>query len=638
VPSPPPPWGALWREHRTAALGLFALAFAVRVLLLVQIGGTPYVEVGNIDSVAYQGWAARILDGGWRPRGTFYQSPLYAYFLAVVYSIAGDGPWAPRVIQILAGSVSPVLLYAIGTTLFSRRVGWIAGVLLALYGPIILEEITLSKTTLLITTALAAVGLYLRAAPTARLRGLGAAGLLFGAGVIGVGQWILAFVALIPWVAVMAAHLPREQRLRATAVFAAGGLAIILPMAVWNSVHGGGVVLTSGDAGLNFFTGNNERASGLPASPIGLRDTPQYEEADGRALAEQAVGRPLSPSEVARYWTWRGLRWIAANPGAWVALLGKKLATLWNGFEIPDNYHYAFMRTHFLPLLWTLPTFALVAPLALVGLVMPFWRRRDVTALYVVTFAYLATILMFYVRSRYRLQAVPFLIAFAAVAVDRAMTAIAERRWTAVGALAGGLAVAAGYTNRQYCEPEHHGMRAVCLGGDTWFDTEWLKLAEWHRNAGRLDEAVAYALRATECRSPRSPGSIATWIAELGTMRTEQLVREGRRDLAEAHFTRAEEQYRRALALGHRVGSTQSNLGSLYVIYGKPEEAIAAFEAAQASVRLDRPAQRRLARAYVDVGRCADAEGILAQLDREQGLGTPSDETRAILSACGPGR
>ena len=93
MPSPPLPWTALWREHRTPVLVLFGLALLVRAALLVQIGRTPYVEVGNIDSVAYQLWAARIRGGAWWPEGTFYQSPLYAYFLAVVYSVAGDGPW-----------------------------------------------------------------------------------------------------------------------------------------------------------------------------------------------------------------------------------------------------------------------------------------------------------------------------------------------------------------------------------------------------------------------------------------------------------------------------------------------------------------------------------------------------------------
>ena len=197
-------------------------------------------------------------------------------------------------------------------------------------------------------------------------------------------------------------------------------------------------MLTSGDAGLNFYNGNTERASGLPARPIGLRDVPQYEEGDARWLAERAVAHRLSPAEVSRYWTGRALAWIARHPGDWLVVMGKKLLTLWNAFEIPDNYHYTFMRAHFLSLLWPLPTFALVAPLALVGVVMPFWRRTDVTALYIVCGVYLATVVLFYVRGRYRIPAVPFLLVFAAVAVERGLHAFTARRWRTVVALGAG--------------------------------------------------------------------------------------------------------------------------------------------------------------------------------------------------------
>ncbi|HJQ85439.1 MAG TPA: hypothetical protein VKA21_15235, partial [Candidatus Binatia bacterium] len=315
-------------------------------------------------------------------------------------------------------------------------------------------------------------------------------------------------------------------------------------------------------------------------------------------------------------------------------VMTRKLATLWNGYEIPDNYQYAFMRTHFLPLLWLLVTFALVAPLALVGAAMPFWRRRDVSALFIVCFGYLATVVLFYVRGRYRIPAVPFLIVLAAVAVDRAWTAVAARQWSAVATLAGGLAVAGVFTNHEYCEAPHDGMMAVCLGGDTWFDQEWLKLAEWSRNAGQLERAIAYAERARECTRPRSQGQLASWLGELGVMRTEELVREGRRDDVATHFARTEASLQRAVRLGFQPSLSQSRLGTLYALAGKPAEAVAAYEAARAGGGIDPIATGRLARAYVDLGRCGDGERVLTKLDRDRGFDGPSDETRAILSAC----
>ncbi|HWP65041.1 MAG TPA: hypothetical protein VNO26_03900, partial [Candidatus Limnocylindria bacterium] len=336
----------------------------------------------------------------------------------------------------------------------------------------------------------------------------------------------------------------------------------------------------------------------------------------------------------ARYWTGRALAWITANPRAYLALLGMKLQTLWNGFEIPDNYHYVFMRRHFLPALWPLVTFSFVAPLALVGAVMPFWRRRDVTALYIACFGYLATVLLFYVRGRYRMQAVPLLILFAGLGIDHLARALLARRWAAVAALSAGLVAAVWFTNREYCEPPHHGLNATCLGGDTWFDSEWLKLAEWYRNAGQLETAIGYAKRAQECSRPRSVGWNLAWLGELHTMRVDELMRAGRRAEAAPHIAGAEEAYRTAVRAGYRPGVMQSHLGTLYSIAGRPAEAITALEAAAAARALDAAGMRRLAVAYVSVGRCEDARQTLERLDRARGLSELTTDSRAVLAPC----
>src|SRR5206468_7271636 len=107
-------------------------------------------------------------------------------------------------------------------------------------------------------------------------------------------------------------------------------------------------------------------------------------------------------------------------------------------------------------------------------------------------------------------------------------------------------------------EPSTHGMNAFCLGVDTWYDQEWLKLAEWYRNAGQLDRAVAYAERARECKRPRSPGQIVAWIGDLETMQTERLVKDGHHDEAMPHFAHAEGQFQTAVRLGYQKAAMQS--------------------------------------------------------------------------------
>jgi hypothetical protein len=569
--NPPPPlpiaddtaavtrWPALWRANGTAFTTIFALAFAFRLVVLIETAHGPFLEVANIDSGSYQKWARDLVANGWRPAAHFYQSPFYAYFLAVLFRIFGEGPWAPRLVQIVLGSLTPVLVFALGTRLFTRRAAWIGAVLIALYGPLVLEEVTLSKTTPLIVAAVAGVAAYLRYGPGARLGGLAVAGVLTGLAVVGIAQWLLPFVALAVWLPFLVEG-GLARRLAAVAVFVAAAVAMVGPVVAWNSVHGGGLVLTSGGGGLNLFTGNNERTTGLAASPQGLRDIPEYEEEDARRLAEKAVGRPLRPAEVDRYWSSRAWAWIRDHPRDWLVLVRRKITVLWNAYEIPDNYHYAFMREQFLPALRFGTTLGVVGPLALVGMLLPFWRRRGLVAFYAVWLAYMVTPLVYYVRGRYRLPLAPFLALLAGVAIERLVRAASAKRWDHVGVLGGALLVASVFVNHPYCEPPHHGFDRLCFAGDIWYDQEWMKLAGFHQDRGELDAALDALVHASECKAPRGIGQMTYWRGDVERQKADQLEKAGDRAGAVAHLRLARDAFKRCLDIKYRPDATRWNL------------------------------------------------------------------------------
>ena len=70
--------------------GIFALALVLRLIHLWQIRQAPFFDLLIGDARAYDLWAQQIAAGDWIGREVFYQAPLYAYFLGLVYSIAGD--------------------------------------------------------------------------------------------------------------------------------------------------------------------------------------------------------------------------------------------------------------------------------------------------------------------------------------------------------------------------------------------------------------------------------------------------------------------------------------------------------------------------------------------------------------------
>src|SRR4051794_3906008 len=66
-----------------AATGLFATAFAVRLLHVWQMRATPFFSVLMGDSRRYDEWARRIAAGEWIGHEVFYQAPLYPYLLGL---------------------------------------------------------------------------------------------------------------------------------------------------------------------------------------------------------------------------------------------------------------------------------------------------------------------------------------------------------------------------------------------------------------------------------------------------------------------------------------------------------------------------------------------------------------------------
>ncbi len=607
-----PTWPATGEApHWPAVLAVAALALIVRVVALSQMTATPYLQIDTIDARGYQVWAADILAGNWLPGRHFYQSPLYAYYLAGVTAVFGASPWPPRIIQVLLGSAGAGLLVLVGSRIFNRRVGVIAGVVFATYGPMVLEEISLAKTALLIFGGLLGFTLFLRALDARNERRMAVAGLVFGVTVIGVGQWLLALLGLAAYLA-FGARLPTALGRRLAALFLGGALVALGPIVAWNSYWGSGFMLTSGDAGLNLYLGNNPLTTGLSGRPKGLRDVPEFEEGDSRRLAERDAGHALTPSGVSRHWSRKAVGWALAHPIDFVTTTARKVTVLWNSYEIPDSYHFAFIRQQYLPWLWVGTTFAIVGPLGLFGLVLAF-RHPAARPLYVVCLGYLAVIALFYVRSRYRMPAIPFLMVFAAVAIDWAIRILPRDDWRPVAILGAGLVLGGFFVNRAYCEPATPTAPALCLDGDIWFDGEWQKLAEWYERRGDLPTAAAYLHRAAAGESQRGPGQTQLWLGRL-----ELALAQRSQDPAQraAHLATAVPALERAVQLGFHLWEANTYLATSYQMQGRRPDALTASAAALRSRPNDPVVVSSALRVHATLGRCDDARRLREDLRR----------------------
>src|SRR5688500_444401 len=125
---------------------IVAVALAVRLIHIWQIKPSAFFDTLLGDANGYDQWAQRLAAGDWIGSEVFYQAPLYPYVLGMIYAIFGRDLLVVRIVQALIGSASCVLLGMAGARFFSKRVGLIAGLGLALWPSAIFFDGLLQKS------------------------------------------------------------------------------------------------------------------------------------------------------------------------------------------------------------------------------------------------------------------------------------------------------------------------------------------------------------------------------------------------------------------------------------------------------------------------------------------------------------
>ncbi len=180
----PPAWEA-W--------ALFWLALGVRVGVVVVVDlwlrgrtGTPFLFGTLGDDFRYHETAADMARA-WSVGGFQFPAVLYTQgfetTLALVYWITAPEVWIGKLFNVTVGALIAPLVYRLAFELEGRRCAWKAGVLTALFPPLVFWSGVLYKDTLL---AAALVGVIL-----AGVRFLSRAGLALGPVVTGLGALLV---------------------------------------------------------------------------------------------------------------------------------------------------------------------------------------------------------------------------------------------------------------------------------------------------------------------------------------------------------------------------------------------------------------------------------------------------------------
>ena len=434
-----------WRDRRDLLqIGVvLALAFALRmVFFYLNQRNNPVFANPIMDALYHDEWARDLLAGTYAADDVFFRGPLYPYLLAVFYKLSGSSIAFAVFMQHVIGTLTTGLVFLLAREYFSPRVSLVAGVMAALYWPFVYFEgdLLIVTTVLFLNT----IGL-LFLARSLRLEGqtgwllLAAAGVGFGLSALARPSVLIFFPALPLVLYWSRDHTRRGGRewLARTAVLAGTVAVVIAPVMVRNYVVGHSIVPIAASGGVNFYIGNNPASDGSTAIVPGTRADWWGGYHDAIEIAERDEGRKLKLAEVSDYYYSRGVQWIERHPGDAAAHFWKKFRVFWSGPERANNkfiyffWNLAGMR--YVPL----PGFWLITPLALLGAVLLWRRRRHMSALYLFVVTYMAGVVLFFVNARFRLPVVPVLILFAAFAAVYLADTIRRKNMRAYAAIAG---------------------------------------------------------------------------------------------------------------------------------------------------------------------------------------------------------
>lgn len=391
--------------------GVFAalLAAALGVRLLYCFSFSPFEAAGPVFDISwYHEFAVSLRDHGallHEGAPSAAREPVYPLFLAAIYTVLGEGFPQIWIAQSLLGAATVGLVFLLAGRTFSRNVAWAAAALAAFYPQFIFYAASPERETLQVLLLLAAMLALCRGCRRGSLAEVaGAAGLwalspltnsslLPAAALAGPGAWLLG------------RRLGLDLRRHAAvflAVFALGyGLWPLRNFLVFGRFIPG---ITAGGAHLYVSLIVPNEAAGTPREHDFIVADPVMR-----------AGAALPEDERDRFFYRASARWILAHPLGFARIMAASFLKLWRLYPYPRDYGMRYRVIKAVSLLsdgWLIP-------LGLLGLLLAGRRFPETELFNLVLFAITSTYMIFWAIIRYRLPMMPYVLIYAAYALER---------------------------------------------------------------------------------------------------------------------------------------------------------------------------------------------------------------------------
>lgn len=397
---------------------VFVVALVARLIVTFEFNlSNPLFDFPVIDALTYDSLARTLIETGrWNETGAFYQPPLYPLFLAGVYKFLGDSYLWPRIIQSFIGSFSCLILFYISKGFVDKSVGFLAGIICALYGPLIYFELDLLSPVLAVFFSLAGLILFYRGLEELKIFKFVFSGLLTGLAVI---AWPLTGVFV--FACITATFIRFKKKLRKSLLFSLliiiGAIIPVIPVSVLNLMHGE-FVLISTNGPPTFYAANNLKWKNTVLFRPGY-DWEKMINIPFELYSEKEINEIGNN----RLFLKESINYIRNNPGHYLKALMTKTTHLFNAYEImnPTDMYFFKQYSPFLDRLifekkYLKFPFGILLPFAVIGIFFSFIGKKRYNFLFLLYFFWGGLgLILFCISARFRLIIIPVMSIYAAI-------------------------------------------------------------------------------------------------------------------------------------------------------------------------------------------------------------------------------
>jgi len=381
--------------------GILVVGFALRLAYSALLRGAP--ETHTEDPYYYSLIARHLIEGkGYLEIASrAYRPPAYPWLLAGIYSVAGVNLFAARIALAAFGALSGVCAALWVRQLSTRRVGYFAGMMVAVYPQFVRYPQTLYSEAFYLFLLFLGMALLLWALRRSSILIAVLTGVTFGLAALTRETTLMMPAIVGVWLWLARKNFSR----RATKVWlamAAATVFAVLPWTVRNYFMLRTFVPIATNSGINFYIGNNPAATGLPdwrlVPGVAWNDGANEVEAHQRGLQE-------------------GLSYVRGHVALTVVMWFKKAWLLWR----PPVYGYEGLSFSFAAMrfMW-LVSYLFTLGFGAFGFVK-LWRspaRKIVLLPLLVMICFSIPYILTFTDTRYRLPMEGFAIFYAMIGLE----------------------------------------------------------------------------------------------------------------------------------------------------------------------------------------------------------------------------